>query len=141
MNRSSFLVGFLFLLLFGCTTLLATVAEAQSGGGQDSSQAGILRPRRGTYQVQAYPSPAKSGETITISFFCINPDVVSFVIYDMLNKVVMTLQEKGDAPSGLSTFQIPANKLMTGSYVARLTNYTPSGAENTVEDERFVVVK
>ena len=139
MSNSIMIAKLLFVL--GFVSLLATGELRAQTGGQDSSQAGTLRPRRGTYEIQSYPSPAKSGEQITVQFFCINEDVVSFEVFDMLCKPVLTLQDKQTTSAGLHTFLIAANLLSTGTYFARLTSYTPSGAENTVEDTRIVITK
>ncbi len=136
--------------LFSVILLLLTIqsaALAQSGAGsQDSAASGHLRPRWGSYLIESFPSPAKSTEDVTIQFYNHTDETLSCMIFDMncrdmLLEPKLVLQPKEQVSAGLHTFTIHANALSTGCYFVRLTTYTASGAENIVDNARFVIVK
>ena len=122
-------------------------ALAQSGAGsQDSSASGHLRPRWGSYLIDPFPSPAKAGDAVTIQFYNHNDETLSCTVFDvncrsMIVEPAMVLQPKALVTAGLHTFTINASALSTGTYFVRLTTFTASGAENIIDNIRFVVFK
>lgn len=126
---------------------IQSAALAQSGAGsQDSSASGHLRPRWGSYLIESFPSPAKASEDVTIQFYNHTDETLSCMVFDMncrdmLVNPKLVLQPKDHVSAGLHTFTIHGYALSTGCYFVRLTTYTASGAENIVDNARFVIVK
>ncbi len=134
---------FLFVgLLLATLSGVARDANAQSSGGsQDSASTGVLRPRWGSYLIQTFPSPAKTGDQIAVQFYNHRDETLTCRVFDMANRFMLDLQPKQLTPHGLHTFLIPANSLSTGVYFIRLTTFTESGAENVVDNSRFVIAR
>jgi hypothetical protein len=129
-----FFFGFAFVLL-----LVAQCALAQDGGSQDSSSGGELRPRRDTYIIESFPSPAMHGVTVNISYYNHNPQETALYVVDVNDKVVKELQPREMVPNGVHKFQFSTRSVSTGSYFVRLRTYTSTGAEEKVQDSRFLV--
>jgi hypothetical protein len=125
-------------VLFLC--LCAVSSFAQNSGGQDTSFGGPLRPRRETYIVETYPSPARANQTINITYYNHNPEETSLRIVDINDKVVIELQPRQFVTNGLHYSTVPSRKLPSGTYFVRLTSYTSTGSKKQVQDSRFIVV-
>lgn len=97
--RSLLVIVFLFLSV--------PVFAQSDGGSQDSSGAGALRPRSGSYVVGCFPSPAFLSEPITIQTYNRNPTELSVTIYDNAGREVLDLIPKQTMPGGLQTMTIP----------------------------------
>ncbi|MDP4198728.1 MAG: T9SS type A sorting domain-containing protein [Bacteroidota bacterium] len=130
-------VGLLLIALI-CIT---GIAHAQANGGsQDSATSGTLRPRWGSYLIQTFPSPAKVGDQITVQFYNHQNETLTCRVFDIANRFMVELQPKQLTQHGLHTFTIPANRLSSGTYFIRLTTFTESGAEDVVDNSRFLIV-
>ncbi len=133
--RSLLVIVFLFLSV--------PVFAQSDGGSQDSSGAGALRPRSGSYVVGCFPSPAFLSEPITIQTYNRNPTELSVTIYDNAGREVLDLIPKQTMPGGLQTMTIPPFRLPSGVYHVRLLTYTssdPTAAVDVVDDGRFVIL-
>jgi hypothetical protein len=130
-------VFFLFFIL-----LIASATRAQSSGGQDSTglSSNDLRPRRETYIIETYPSPARHGQTIKIRIYNHNPQMLSLHVVDINDKIVAELQTPETLANGVHEYDFHTNLVATGSYHIRLTTYTSTGSENVTQDSRFIVL-
>ena len=117
-----------------------TALPDSTSGSQDSTCGGVLRPRRETYIIEAFPSPAKVGQTITIQYYNHNPDIVMVRVVDILDRTIQTLQPQQLMPNGLHVFPFSTRGLASGMYFIRLTNYTSDGSINTQQDSRFIIL-
>jgi hypothetical protein len=117
-------------------------AFAQSGAGsQDSTGTEALRPRSfGAYVVGCFPSPAKSGQTITVQTYNRNPVELSVTVYDNAGRETLDLIPKQMMPGGLQTMTILPYQLPSGVYHVRLVTYTASDAPDIVDDNRFIIL-
>src|SRR5438046_7720451 len=92
-----------FLGLFLSVT---SICQAQSSS-QDSAVSGTLRPRRDTYLVGVFPTPAKFGATITVQFYNHTGQTLSCRVFDLACREVLELQPQQSTPAGLHTIEIP----------------------------------
>jgi hypothetical protein len=134
-----------FSLFFGIIALFVTtdLALAQDSGGQDSTglASPALRPRRDTYIIETYPSPARHGQTIKIQFYNHFPgQVISLNVIDILGRVIKELQPQAAMPAGIHSYDFNTSLYSSASYHIRLTTFTSTGAEDAVQDSRFIVV-
>jgi hypothetical protein len=134
-----------FYLFFGlfALSLMTDLACAQDSGGQDSTGllSPALRPRRDTYIIETFPSPARHGQTIKIQFYNHFPgQVISLNVIDILGRVVVELQPQAAMPNGIHSYDFPTNFYASGSYHIRLTTYTSTGAEDLTQESRFIVL-
>lgn len=120
--------------------LLEASSFAQDAGGQDTCCGGLLRPRRETYIIETYPSPALAGRTVNIAYYNHNPEETSLSIVDINDKAVMDLQPRQFVPNGIHRFPVESRRLTSGTYFIRLTTYTSTGSKKQVQDSRFIVV-
>jgi hypothetical protein len=97
------------------------------------------RPRRETFIIETYPSPAMRGQKINIAYYNHNPEETKLRIVDFADKTIEELQPRQFMPNGLHRFT-PKKKLPSGVYFVRLTTYTTTGEEKEVLDSRFIVV-
>ena len=143
----------LCITVFICTAALALLVPApvraqssvhsqdsSTAVSQDSSGAGTLRPRWGSYLIQTFPSPANAGSQITIQFYNHNDEVLMCQIFDAADRLVHVVQPKQMTAGGLHTFLIPASSLSSGMYFIRLTTFTASNNEDVVDNMRFLIV-
>ena len=132
---------FLFIVVFAAF-VIPCLASAQAPGGQDSTGTGIpaLRPRRDTYIIVPYPSPARHGQTMKIQFYNHVAQEVSLRIVDLNDKTVVVLQPQKTLPNGIHSYDFPTNSAATGTYFIRLTTYSSTGSQNLVQDSRFIVL-
>jgi hypothetical protein len=136
----------LVLFSFFAVAFASSAAFAQSDGSQDSAVSGQLRPRWGSYLIETFPSPAKASDNITVQFYNHKDETLSCKVYDSDDRLVFELQPKQLTPQGLHKFVIGAGALAkpmppSGTYFIRLTTFTDSGAEDVVDNSRFVIVK
>ncbi|MDP4220057.1 MAG: hypothetical protein Q8916_13100 [Bacteroidota bacterium] len=133
-----------FQLFFGLLALsmLVSVAAAQDSGGQDSTglSSPALRPRRDTYIIETFPSPARRGEIAKIQFYNHYPLEASLRIVDINDKIVKELQPRQMLPNGIHSYDFQTNLVATGTYHIRLVTYTSTGSENITQDSRFIVL-
>jgi hypothetical protein len=106
----------------------------------DSSCVSPLRPRRGTYLIETYPSPALPGTTINVQVYNHNPDIFSVRIVDLLDRTVKVLQPKEALLNDLHKYQFQSFDLASAKYFIRLTTYTESGAIREVQDASFIIL-
>ena len=130
-----------FVLL--ATILLPVIASAQDSGGQDST--GLvggpgLRPRRDSYIIVPFPSPARHGVTMHIQIYNHFAEQISVRIVDMLDKTIATLQSQGNLDNGIHSYDFNTSTVSTGTYFIRMTTYSSTGAQNLVQDTRFQVL-
>jgi hypothetical protein len=138
-SRMRLLVLFSFFAIALCVG--QRQACAQSNGSQDSAVSGKLRPRWGSYLIETYPSPAKASDNITVQFYNHRDETLTCRIFDSDDRIVMELQPKQFTSHGLHSFPIAGYRLPSGSYFIRLTTFTESGAENVVDNSRFIILK
>lgn len=136
MAKALFLI---FGLLAFC--LYADSACAQGSGSQDSVVGGSLRPRRDTYIIETYPSPARRGQVITIRFYNQNSQELALRVLDINDKVVKELQPRAALPNGIHSYDFPTRQFATGTYHIRLTKYSATGAADLTQDSRFIVLR
>lgn len=136
----------LFRLLVLLILVSPALAEAQDRWTGDSTRdttgaAGELRPRRDTYLIETYPSPARWGQNVIIQFYNHNPVELAVDVLDLLNKVVFVVQPRTFMANGLHRVELPATRLASGAYFIRLRTYSGSG--NLAEEEvtRFVIAR
>ncbi len=132
---------FLFLVLFAAA-IIPGIASAQAPGGQDSTGTGIpaLRPRRDTYIIVPYPSPARNGVTMKIQFYNHDVQEASLRIVDINDKTIVELQAQQTLPNGIHSYDFHTNSVPTGTYFVRLTTYSSTGSLDVVQDARFLVL-
>lgn len=99
-----------------------------------------LRPRWGTYIVGVFPSPAHSGETITVQTYNHTPVELSLKVYDMSGRDMLDLIPQQVMPAGLQTVTISPSELASGSYLVKLVTYTASNATDIVDEAHFLIV-
>lgn len=128
-------------VLFSFMAVFSSAALAQSNGSQDSAVSGKLRPRWGSYLIETFPSPAKASDQVTVQFYNHQDETLTCRVFDSDDRLVAELQPKQLTTHGLHQFPIRAFTLPTGSYFIRLTTFTESGAENIVDNSRFVILK
>jgi hypothetical protein len=114
--------------------------SARAQAANDTSCVSPLRPRYGSYLLQPYPSPSSAQSPVTIQFYNHNPEILSVKIYDLTNRLMLVVHDKQQTDAGLHTYTLKPTHFASGTYFIRLTTYTPSGAENTVDNIRFVIV-
>ena|SRR5579883_2745977 len=132
-------------LFFVLVLVLADVANAQpQSGSQDSVIGGIetpaVRPRRDTYIIVPFPSPAHHGVTMSIQYYNNVAEQTELKIVDILDHVVMELQPTEMAQNGLHSFNFNTGLVATGTYFIRLTRYASDGSQLEVQDQRFMIV-
>lgn len=125
-------------LFVGASTVSPRLVRAQAAN--DTSCVSPLRPRYGSYLIQTYPSPASRRTPLTIQFYNHQAEILSVKIYDVANRLMLVLHDKQQTDAGLHTYTVRPSKFASGTYFIRLTTYTPSGAENTTDNARFVIV-
>ena len=130
---------FVLLMMFA----LPILAFAQDSGGQDST--GLiggpgLRARRDSYIIVPFPSPARHGQTMKIQFYNHYPLEASLRIVDLNDKTVKILQPQQMLTNGIHPYDFNTSLVTTGTYFIRLTTYTSTGAQNIVQDTRFIVL-
>ena len=133
---------FLFLGIVALT-ILPDLVHAQDSGGQDSTglASPALRPRRDTYIIETFPSPALHGQTIKIRFYNHFPgQVISLNVIDINGRVVKELQPQAAMPAGIHSYDFPTGLYASASYHIRLTTYTSTGSENATQESRFIVL-
>jgi hypothetical protein len=137
-----------FLGLLVVWQLLVEDSHAQSRVAQDSivlsdstGHGGELRPRRGTYIVETYPSPARTGQSIVIQYYNHNDQDLAVDIMDMNGRVVYVVQSRQLMPNGLHRLDLPSNSLASGVYHLRLRTFTPAGKADELELYRFMIVR
>jgi len=113
---------------------------AQNSGGQDSIAGGTGRPRRDTYIIETYPSPALPNRSINIAYYNHNPEETSLRIVDINDKTIVELQPRQFVPNGIHRYTVRSRQLTSGTYFIRLTTYTSTGSKKQVQDSRFIVV-
>jgi hypothetical protein len=128
------------LTILFVVALLCATSSVRAQSANDTSAVGPLRPRYGTYLIQSYPSPSSPRSPVTIQFYNHNPEILSVKVYDLANRLIIVLHEKQQTERGLHKYTIQPGKFASGVYFIRLTTYTPSGAENIVDNARFVIV-
>lgn len=143
----------MFALLAFLLLLLAPPVQAQDSNAapQDSSAApvdndttgagGVVRPRRETYLIHPFPSPARAGDNIQIQYYNHNPEELSVDIIDLLNRVVFVVQPRALTPNGVHRVQLPAGRLSSASYFIRLRTYSATGTQLSVETLRLVIAR
>ena len=127
-------------LFAGLFLVVAVPCFAQSST-QDSVVSGTLRPRWDTYLVGVFPTPAKFGAKISVQFYNHNPETIAVRVFDLACREILELQPQQSTAAGLHTIEIPPFTLSSGTYFLRLTTFTATGAENIVDNARFVVIK
>ena len=132
-------------LFFGLVafSILPDLLLAQDSGGQDSTglTSPALRPRRDTYIIETFPSPARHGQTIKIQFYNHFPgQMISLNVIDILGRVVAELQPQAAMPNGIHSYDFPTLLYSSGSYHIRLTTYTSTGAKDATQESRFIVL-
>lgn len=132
-------IGYLCIAVVIGLCLSDGTARAQASGGQDSVAGGIERPRRETYIIETFPSPALRTQKINIAYYNHNPEETMLRIVDITDKTVEVLQPRQFVENGLHKFT-PSKKLPSGVYFVRLTVFTATGSEKQVQDSRFIVV-
>jgi hypothetical protein len=133
------------ILFFGLLALSITaeLAVAQDSGGQDSTglSTPALRPRRDTYIIEPFPSPARRGQTVKIQIYNHFPgQVLSLRVVDINDKTVKELQPSAALPNGIHSYDFQTAFVATGTYHIRLTTYTSTGSEDLTQDSRFIVL-
>jgi len=140
-----FLISFVFFLLLivgECAYAQTDSSGIPQQGLQDSVVGGPLRPRRGTYIVEVFPSPAPAGSSITFQYYNHTPQEIAVRIVDILERPVWILQERTFMPNGLHKFSpFASNKLSSGLYFVRLITYTPTGDIDQTEDTPFIIAR
>lgn len=130
---------FVFLLFAVCA--LPELLHAQpSSGTQDSVLAGELRPRRETYIIVPFPSPAHRGVTMSLQYYNHNEERTSFRVVDINDRTITVLQPEQLTPNGTHSFDFNTSTVATGTYFVRLTRYGIDGSQIEVQDLRFIVV-
>jgi hypothetical protein len=132
---------FLFFVMFAAS-IIPGLASAQAPGGQDSTGTGIpdLRPRRDSYIIVPYPSPARHGQTVKIQIYNHIDEEISLRIVDLNDKTVKELQPQQTLPNGIHSYDFETGAVATGTYFIRLTTYSSTGSQNVVQDARFIVL-
>ena len=126
-------------ILFFLVFCLSEGASAQNGS-QDTSFGGGIRPRRETYIIEPYPSPAATTKPINIAYYNHNSEETALRIVDVLDRTVIDLQPRQFVENGTHKFTISPRSLASGTYFIRLTTYTSTGSQKQVQDLRFIVV-
>lgn len=126
----------LTLLLF-TLVLLPAIGSAQTL--QDST-ADTLRPRRDVYIIESFPSPARLGQIVNISYYNHNKQETSLIIVDINDKLIAELQPRQSTDPGVHKFEFKTSKVATGSYYLRLKTYTSTGSLDNTQSSRFVVL-
>jgi hypothetical protein len=118
------------------------LAQASTQTSQDSICGGTVRPRRDSYLIQAFPSPAKSGETVLVQYYNHNPEEISIRVVDVLDRLVTPVetQPRTFTANGLHSFGLSTRGLASGMYFIRLTSYTSAGAVNQIDESRFLIL-
>jgi hypothetical protein len=132
---------FLFFVVFA-TLLQSSQGSAQTPGGQDSTGTGVpaLRPRRDTYIIVPYPSPARPGTSMNIQFYNHQIQEVSLSIVDVLGKTILELQAQQTMSNGIHSYPFQTNSVSPGTYYVRLVTYSSTGSQNQVQNEKFIVL-
>jgi len=132
---------FLFFVLFSLS-LIPELARSQASGGQDSTGSDVpaLRPRRDTYIIEPFPSPARLGQTVKIQVYNHFTQQISVRIVDVLGRTVKILQDPETLPNGIHSYDFPTSLVSTGTYYIRLGTFSSTGTENLVQDLRFIVI-
>jgi hypothetical protein len=106
---------------------------------QDST-ADTLRPRRDVYIIESFPSPARLGQIVNISYYNHNPMETSLIIVDINDKLIAELQPRKFVQNEVHKFEFKTSKVATGSYYLRLKTYTSTGSLDQTQSSRFVVL-
>lgn len=127
------------LLLISVCIFPELVHAQPTSGTQDSVLGGGLRPRRETYIIVPFPSPARRGVTMTIQYYNHNPERTALRIVDINDRTVAELQPDELTPAGTHIFDFHTASVSTGTYSIRLTRYAADGTQLDVQDQRFIV--
>lgn len=130
-----------FVAAFSLARESALYAQDSTSGSQDTSYGGALRPRRETYIIEPFPSPALASQQINIAYYNHNPEETSLRIVDILDRTVIDLQPRQFIENGVHSHTIEPGKLAGGAYFIRLTTYTSTGSQKQVQDLRFIVIR
>lgn len=132
---------FLFFVLFSLS-LLPELARSQASGGQDStgSEVPALRPRRDTYIIEPFPSPARHGQRVKIQVYNHFTQQISVKIVDVLGKTIKILQPPETLANGIHPYDFETNLISTGTYYIRLATFSSTGTEDLIQDLRFIVI-
>jgi len=119
----------------------AQAIDSVANGPIDSLAGGTVRPRRDTYIIEAFPSPAVSGQSVTIQYYNHVPMETELRVVDLLDRMVTSieLQPRALTPNGLHSFRLSTSGLSAGLYFIRLTTFALDGSVELVQDSRFVV--
>ncbi|MBS1904564.1 MAG: hypothetical protein JSS75_12725 [Bacteroidetes bacterium] len=128
------------LFVFALCALPQMLQAQPTSGTQDSVLGGPLRPRRDTYIIVPFPSPARQGVTMTIQYYNHNAERTSLRIVDINDRTVVELQPDETAPNGIHSFPFNTATVATGTYFIRLTRYGVDGSQVEVQDERFIII-
>ena len=138
LKRSLATLLMMFILAFAHEAFAQDTTSVQN---DSTGQGGELRPRRGTYIIETYPNPARTGQSIVIQFYNHNPQDLACDILDFHGRAVITVQPRGFTPNGLHRLFLPSNKLASGVYYIRLRTYTPAGKLEEVQSYRFMIAR
>ena len=132
---------FLFFVLFSLFAV-PDLVRAQASGGQDSTGADVpaLRPRRDTYIIEPFPSPARRGQIVKVQIYNHSEQQLSVRIIDVLGKTIKILQVPKTLPNGIHTYDFQTSLVSTGTYYIRLATFSSTGSESLVQDSRFIVI-
>ncbi len=140
LERNYDLVKPLYVFSLLLILLVPAIGFGQTSGRQDSVLGDPLRPRRDTYLIEPFPSPALRGQVVQIQYYNHNEEETSLYIVDINDRVVSELQPRKIVPNGIHSFPFQTNLVSTGAYHIRLKRYTSSGSELETQDLRFIVV-
>ena len=131
-----------YLLFLVGIILISESAWAQDSGSQDSTglASPALRPRRDTYIIVPYPSPAMHGVTMNIQVYNHNPQQLSVRIEDVTGKLIQELQPPEMKDRGIHSYPFQTSRVSAGTYHIRLITYTSGGAQDMIQDSQFIVV-
>lgn len=134
-------VLFLFFVAFAAF-VVPGLASAQTPGGQDSTGTGVpaLRPRRDTYIIVPFPSPATHGQTMKIQIYNHDAQELSVQIVDLNGNTIAMLQPQQMLPNGIHSYDFPTASVSTGTYYIKLVTYSSTGSQNLIQNSRFIVL-
>ena len=132
---------FVFFVLISLS-FIPELARSQAPGGQDSTGTDVpaLRPRRDTYIIEPFPSPARRGQTVKIQVYNHFSQEISVKIVDVLGRTIKILQDPETLANGIHTYEFSTTLVATGTYYIRLGTFSSTGTENLVQDSRFIVI-
>ncbi len=92
------------------------------------------------YAVDIYPSPAKFGQAVNISFTNSLPEFIAVQVLDEGGNIVTDLQKKQLNGSGKHSLIYNSDRYSAGSYFLRFTVYSTGDQIMYKQDNHFVVV-